>query len=167
MNGFEYSAAIHMIMLGLVEEGMTCIEAVRQRYDGERRNPWNEFECGNNYARSMAAYALLNAFAGFHFDMVNQSIGFNPVQTNNGHFRCFWALDSGWGEFVQTPTGCEVRVLAGTLTLQQVKLPFLAGKQVAVTTAGEAVAATADGDGFAFARAVPIATGQALQVATM
>ncbi|MEZ4659689.1 MAG: GH116 family glycosyl hydrolase [Caldilineaceae bacterium] len=43
MNGFEYSAAIHMIMQGLVDEGMECIEAVRQRYDGERRNPWNEF----------------------------------------------------------------------------------------------------------------------------
>ena len=51
-----------MIMTGLVDEGMTCVEAIRQRYDGERRNPWNEFECGSNYARSMASYALLNAF---------------------------------------------------------------------------------------------------------
>ncbi|MCB0022318.1 MAG: hypothetical protein KDD91_04730, partial [Caldilinea sp.] len=50
MNGFEYSAAIHMIMDGLVDEGMTCVAALRKRYDGERRNPWNEFECGSNYA---------------------------------------------------------------------------------------------------------------------
>ena len=166
MNGFEYSAAIHMIMLGLVEEGMTCIEAVRQRYDGERRNPWNEFECGNNYARSMASYALLNAFAGFQFDMVNQRIGFNPIRTNNGYFRCFWALDSGWGEYVQTPTGCEVRVLAGTLTLRQVNLPALAGNSVAITVAGEAVAATAADDEFTFAQPAQIAAGQSLQVAT-
>jgi hypothetical protein len=155
-----------MIMLGLVEEGMTCIEAVRQRYDGERRNPWNEFECGNNYARSMASYALLNAFAGFQFDMVNQRIGFNPVQTNKGHFRCFWSLDSGWGEYVQTPTGCEVRVLAGTLTLRQVNLPALAGNSVAITVAGEAVAATAADDEFTFAQPAQIAAGQSLQVAT-
>mgnify|MGYP000487922263 CR=1 FL=1 len=119
-----------MIMVGLVDEGMTCIEAVRKRYDGERRNPWNEFECGNNYARSMASYALLNAFAGFQFDMVHKRIGFNPVRTKDRHFRCFWSLDSGWGEFVLTPAGCEVRVLAGTLDLQQVTLPFLAGNAV-------------------------------------
>ncbi|RME61552.1 MAG: hypothetical protein D6790_07615, partial [Caldilineae bacterium] len=68
MNGFEYAAASHMIMHGMVEEGMTCVEALRRRYDGERRNPWNEFECGSNYARSMASYALLLAFSGFRFD---------------------------------------------------------------------------------------------------
>ena len=98
--------------------------------------------------------------------MVNQRIGFNPVRTNNGHFRCFWALDSGWGEYVQTPTGCEVRVLAGALTLQQVNLPALKGKQVAIVVAGETVAATAAGDEFTFARPAQIAAGQSLQVAT-
>ncbi len=78
MNGFEYSAAIHMIMNGLVDEGMRCVEAIRMRYDGERRNPWNEFECGSNYARSMASYALLNAFSGFEFDMVQRSTRLQP-----------------------------------------------------------------------------------------
>lgn len=51
MNGFEYAAAIHMIMDGLVDEGMTCVEAIHWRYDGERRNPWSEFECGNSSRR--------------------------------------------------------------------------------------------------------------------
>ena len=46
-------------------EGVTVVKAVRDRHDGIRRNPWNEFECGSNYARSMASYALLNAFSGF------------------------------------------------------------------------------------------------------
>ncbi|MBX3011214.1 MAG: hypothetical protein KF832_06890 [Caldilineaceae bacterium] len=163
MNGFEYSAAIHMIMVGLVDEGMTCIEAVRKRYDGERRNPWNEFECGSNYARSMASYALLNAFSGFQFDMVNGLLGFNPVRTNDGHFRCFWSLDSGWGEFVQTPTGGEVRVLAGALDLRQVKLPFLTGSAT-VTAAGHPVAASASEGSFVFNTPVHLAAGQSLQV---
>lgn len=165
MNGFEYSAAIHMIMLGLVDEGMTCIEAVRKRYDGERRNPWNEFECGNNYARSMASYALLNAFAGFQFDMVNQSIGFNPVRPKDGHFRCFWSLDSGWGEFVLTPAGAEVRVWAGELELRQVNLPCLAGSTTAGIKVGDKIVpATVDGAGFVFDTAVRIAAGQSIQV---
>lgn len=165
MNGFEYSAAIHMIMLGLVDEGMTCIEAVRKRYDGERRNPWNEFECGSNYARSMASYALLNAFAGFHFDMVNKQIGFNPVRTNNGHFRCFWSLDSGWGEVVLTPAGCEVRVLGGELAVRQLHLPFLASHGTpTVHVEGNALGATVEGNNLCFAQAVTIGAKQTLKV---
>jgi hypothetical protein len=123
MNGFEYAAASHMIMNGLVDEGMICVEALRRRYDGERRNPWNEFECGSNYARSMASYALLNAFAGFQFDMVRQEIGFRPVRLIDGCFRCFWSLDSGWGEFELTPTRAEVRLCSGRLDLTTLRLP--------------------------------------------
>jgi uncharacterized protein (DUF608 family) len=137
MNGFEYAAAIHMIMTGMVQEGITCIEAVRRRYDGERRNPWNEFECGSNYARSMASYALLNAFSGFEFDMTQGMIGFNPLPSGHrgwtdtaGSFRCFWSLDSGWGEFVLTPDRAELIVHYGTLTLRTLRLPFLAGRAV-------------------------------------
>lgn len=45
-NGYEYAAAIQMIQIGMVEEGMAAIQAIRDRYDGEKRNPWNEIECG-------------------------------------------------------------------------------------------------------------------------
>ena len=41
-NGYEWAACIQMIQAGLIEEGMTCAEAIRDRYDGEKRNPWNE-----------------------------------------------------------------------------------------------------------------------------
>jgi len=44
---------------------------------------------------SMASYSLLNSFSGFRFDMVKGMIGFNPVGTKKGSFRCFWSLDSG------------------------------------------------------------------------
>jgi uncharacterized protein (DUF608 family) len=131
MNGFEYSAAIHMIMNGLVDEGMTCVEAVRKRYDGERRNPWNEFECGSNYARSMASYALLNAFSGFEFDLTQGKIGFKPLQQESEQsFRVFWSLDSGWGEYLQAANWSELRLRAGQLALRQLNLPLLAGKRV-------------------------------------
>jgi hypothetical protein len=125
MNGFEYSAAIHMIMTGMVEEGLECVAAVRRRYDGERRNPWNEFECGSNYARSMASYALLNAYSGFEFDMTQGMVGFNPLRSRDGFFRCFWSLDSGWGEFVLTPDTAEIFVHYGSLEVRKVRLPIL------------------------------------------
>ncbi|MFN8489625.1 MAG: GH116 family glycosyl-hydrolase [Caldilineaceae bacterium] len=166
MNGFEYSAAIHMIMTGMVDEGMTCVEAVRKRYDGERRNPWNEFECGSNYARSMASYALLNAFSGFEFDMVKGSIGFNPLRTNNGQFRCFWSLDSGWGEFVLGPGSAEVQVHYGHLDVQELRLPFLkAGNVKAATVEGQTVAFTQADGALNLADATRIDQGQALRVA--
>jgi hypothetical protein len=126
MNGFEYSAAIHMIMTGMVDEGIECVAAVRRRYDGERRNPWNEFECGSNYARSMASYALLNAYSGFEFDMTQGMVGFTPLRAKDGFFRCFWSLDSGWGEFVLTPDTAEIFVHYGTLEVSKIKLGILA-----------------------------------------
>jgi non-lysosomal glucosylceramidase len=159
MNGFEYSAAIHMI-----------VTALRQRYDGERRNPWNEFECGSNYARSMASYALLNAFSGFEFDLVQHSIGFTPVPSqvaeNNGHFRCFWSLDSGWGEFMLTPTSVEIRVLYGHLNVQTAKFSFLAGRTVRMVQRGEQVLpCSVDRGIITFASPQQIGTGVALIVA--
>ena len=83
---------------GFIKEGQEVVEAIRERYDGEKRNPWNEFECGSNYARSMASYALLLAYSGFVFDMTRHLIGFNPV-IDDIPFRVFWSLDSGWGIF--------------------------------------------------------------------
>ncbi|SEO88659.1 GH116 family glycosyl-hydrolase [Paenibacillus sp. OV219] len=141
MNGFEYQAAIHMIQEGMVQEGMEIVRAIRARYDGERRNPWNEFECGSHYARSMASYALLPAFSGFEYDMVEGMIGFNPVQTSeDGQFTAFWSLDSGWGTVRITRKNVELHVLYGTLSIRTLRLPFLEGDSLlAATLAGDLI----------------------------
>ena len=116
MNGFEYQAAIHMIQEGLVDEGLEVVRAIRDRYDGEKRNPWNEFECGSNYARSMASFALLPALSGFEFDMTRNHIGFAPVlQTKK--FHCFWSLNAAWGTYTRTGKIITLKVMAGELTL--------------------------------------------------
>ena len=47
----------------MTEEGFRVVKAVRDRFDGEKRNLWNEFECGSNNARSMASYALIPILA--------------------------------------------------------------------------------------------------------
>ena len=144
-NGVEYAAAAHMIQQGMVRQGMEIVEAVRNRYDGERRNPWDEFECGHNYARSLASYSLLNAFSGFRFDMTRGMIGFDPPgrgvreprgsfagftkpapnRRSQSPFRCFWSLDSGWGVVEVTPKTVTLRVLHGSLTVRTLELPFL------------------------------------------
>ncbi len=76
----------------------------------------------------MASYALLNAFSGFEFDMTQGMVGFHPLRAELGFFRCFWSLDSGWGEFVMTPDTAEIFVHYGTLTVSQVRLSILAGR---------------------------------------
>jgi len=125
MNGFEYQAAVHMIQEGMVEQGLEIVRAIRERYDGVKRNPWNEFECGSNYARSMASYALLPALSGFSFDMVKGKLGFNPVSPEKGIFRSFWSIDSGWGEVRINEEHFELEVLYGQLRLAELELPFL------------------------------------------
>ena len=78
MNGFEYQAAGHMIAEGLVQEGLAVTRAVHDRYHGARRNPWNEVECGDHYARSMASYGVFIAACGYEHHGPNESSRFRP-----------------------------------------------------------------------------------------
>lgn len=162
MHGFEYSAAILLMQYGMVDEGMEVVEAIRDRYDGEKRNPWNEFECGSNYARSMASYALLNVYAGFEFDMVQGMVGFNPI--TEGDFQAFWSLDSGWGEFERIESSANLRVLYGQLPLKTLRLPFTDGKKISASLNGKLIQFTAQDGTITFNEAVVIEQGQALRV---
>ena len=144
--GIEYQVASHMIYEGLLEEGLSIVRGVRDRHDGERRNPWNEFECGSHYARSMAAWALLTALSGYEFDATRARIGFTP-RFRETDMRVFWSLDSGWGSYAQRMDGdgaeCELSVAYGELLLRELHLGSIKEVHAAqVTVDGEAVSAT-------------------------
>jgi non-lysosomal glucosylceramidase len=117
-NGFEYMVSSHMIQEGLIEEGLEIVKAVRDRFDGEKRNPWNEFECGSNYSRSMASYALLLALSGFKYDMTQGYVGFSP-KISKEKFSCFWCLDKAWGVFEMTPHSLTLIVKYGEIELNR------------------------------------------------
>lgn len=127
MHGFEYMLAASLIMEGMVKEGLTVVAAIRDRYDGEKRNPWNEVECGSNYARSMASYSLLLALSGFTFDMTVGRMGFHPV-VGASAFRCFWSLGRAWGTFRQTSGRVSLDILGGTLHLSRLELDGIHGR---------------------------------------
>lgn len=122
MTGFEWAAAAHLIMLGELDKGLEMIEAVRRRYDGLRRNPWNEIECGSNYARAMASYGLLQAYSGFRYDMTRGLIGFAPKIT--GDFSTFWSLGTVWGTYMKTESQVKIKILYGTMNLNRLELDF-------------------------------------------
>lgn len=146
MHGFEYQAACHMLQEGMIEEGLTCVRAVRERYDGEKRNPWNEFECGSNYARSMAAYALLLTYSGFAYDAGKGHIGFSPL-VDTGEFRCFWSLDSGWGSVAFSGDAVTISILRGGLTVRTLQLGKDGAAPASVEVDGTAAAfAVENGD---------------------
>ena len=147
MTGFEYAFAGLLISEGFIEEGLQAVRAIRDRYDGAKRNPWNEIECGNNYARAMASFALLPIFSGFTFDLPKKHIGFSPIVT--GDFRALWSLGTGWGEFVRTDAESSVRLQGGTITLSSLTL----GGAPAVkelTVDGNPIAFTREGDTLCF-----------------
>jgi len=96
MIGFEYQVGAHLIYEGFLREGLTVCRAIRDRHDGLRRNPYNEFECGSHYARSMANYAYLLALSGFRYSAVEQCLYLAP-RLRAESFRCFFSTESAWG----------------------------------------------------------------------
>jgi uncharacterized protein (DUF608 family) len=135
MYGFEYAAAALMIQEGLVKEGLEIVKSGRRRFDGERRNPWNEAECGANYARSMSSYSLLNALSGFEFDATRGMIGFSPV-VKGSSFTAFWSLDAAWGTVQFAGRSIVLNVLYGCLKLDEFRSKRLAQVQVRGVKAG-------------------------------
>jgi uncharacterized protein (DUF608 family) len=94
-TGIEYQAASHLMMLGRVDEGLRIVEAVRARYDGRTRNPFNEYECGHWYARAMASYALIQGLTGARYDAVDRTLTLAPKIA--GDWRAFLATATGYG----------------------------------------------------------------------
>ncbi len=108
MTGFEYTAAIGMLYEGDIDNGLKCISAIRDRYDGNRRNPFDEAECGHHYARAMASWAAILALTGFHYSAINQTIRFAASAESRKHF---WSSGYGWGTCALNPTddgSCDV-----------------------------------------------------------
>ncbi len=115
MTGFEYALGVLMIAEGKKDEGEKIIKAVRDRYDGEKRNPWNEIECGSNYARSMASFSLLPVYAGFEFDMTRDHIGFKPLKDGDGEYM--FSIKNSWGYVRFADKEITLKILGEPLTL--------------------------------------------------
>ena len=114
-TGHEYSAAALMLALGMVPEGLELIEAVRRRYDGEKRNAWDEPECGFHYARPLASWSPLLVLSGFRYHGAERSVTAQPL-INAEKFSSFWSAAAAWGTFSQT-----LRETRATFTLSVIE----------------------------------------------
>lgn len=143
---------------------------LRERYDGTRRSPLNEIECGDHYSRSQSAHSLLDAATGvlynapqvwinllnFYFfkkiKIKKSSLSFDPKFTPD-NFQTFFITESGWGNYSQQ--GSDTKLSSGKVTLTvlwgQVTLNRFGFTSVAtnatVTLNGNPVSATSTNNG--------------------
>jgi len=94
-TGIEYHVAGHLILHGRVDEGLRIIDAARSRYDGRRRNPFDEYECGHYYARALSSFGLLQSFSGARYDAVERTLHLAPRVA--GDCRFLFCCGAAWG----------------------------------------------------------------------
>lgn len=125
MNGFEHQLSGHMIRENMLLEGFAIERAIHDRYHAIRRNPWNEVECGDHYARSMASYGVFLAACGFEYHGPKGHIGFAPRLTPED-FKAPFTSAEGWGTYEQRAEGkglrAKVTVKYGKLRIKTVSL---------------------------------------------
>lgn len=149
MTGFEYQVAAHMVYEGeaitelqmgnqteisiedsLVLKGLAITRAVHDRYAPEKRNPYNEIECSDHYARAMASYGVFLAVCGFKYHGPKGIIKFDPkIAPEN--FKAPFTTAEGWGTFTQKVDdkvqNAELILKYGKLTMNQLQLVLLNG----------------------------------------
>lgn len=136
-TGLEYLAAALMLGHGMHSEGVQVIAEARRRYDGIRRNPWDECECGHHYARPMAAWSAILTLSGFQYRGPQRYLIIDPPLAR-GKFRSFWSCGTGWGTFsLPAGGGAKLRVIEGNLPLRTIELPARGPRkfQVSASTA--------------------------------
>jgi hypothetical protein len=139
MTGFEYAAAVGLLYEGDTANGLEVIRDIRARYDGKKRSPFDEAECGHHYARAMASWAAVPALSGFEWDGRAKAMTFGARE---GTF--FWSNGDSWGTCRIAPDGrtAELTLLHGGLALRSFRLGSGAPKtfrQPRALRAGETV----------------------------
>ncbi|MDR2322509.1 MAG: hypothetical protein LBE60_12765 [Microbacterium sp.] len=124
-TGIEHQVAASLLYAGRVDDALLVERTLRARYDGVHRNPWNEIECGNHYARSLASWALLLAASGAQWDAPARTLSFAPVA---GAFadgevpRFVFTTGTGWGRVEIDAGRLLLHLDGGVLDLAELRL---------------------------------------------
>jgi uncharacterized protein (DUF608 family) len=121
MSGFEHQVASHMMAEGMIEESLVLTRMIHDRYHAARRNPFNEIECSDHYARAMASYGTFITACGFGYHGPKAYMRFAPKLTA-GHFQAAFVAAEGWGSYRQEAKEdqleLEIKVHYGRLALK-------------------------------------------------
>lgn len=125
MTGFEYVAATGMLYEGQTKNGLKCIESIRDRFDGLKRNPFDEPECGRHYGRAMASWAAVLALSGFEYSGIDNSMTFD-----NKEGTYFWSNGYAWGKCDIKGKDITLSVLSGELKLSSFSIRGLGTRKL-------------------------------------
>ena len=121
-SGVEYQMAASLIYAGKVKEGLRVAEAVQNRYNGRKRNPFEHAESGVHYARALSAWSMLLALSGFEFDGVKKELAFAPKVNPKEIFRTFWSTGAAWGNLVINRKEVQLEVIHGKLEINKLSV---------------------------------------------
>jgi hypothetical protein len=131
-TGIEYQVANHMAFEGMLTETLAICRAIHDRYHPSKRNPFNEIECGDHYARALASWGVLLGLAGFEYDGPERHLGFAPRITPESFCAAFTAAE-GWGTIRQKRDGDRqtntIEVNWGQLVLNTLSLALPDGRR--------------------------------------
>ncbi|HEX3491713.1 MAG TPA: hypothetical protein VHU92_20375, partial [Streptosporangiaceae bacterium] len=117
-TGLEYVYAMGLIQEGRADQAEDVVAAVRERFTGARRNPFDEAECGHHYARAMASWGLIVALTGFGYDGRAGVMRFAEAAQPA---RWFWSTGSAYGLLHQSPDGtASLEVVGGSVQVEKV-----------------------------------------------
>lgn len=136
-TGLEYQVAAHKLYEGQIVEALAIVRGARERYNGVKKSPWNEIECGDYYARAMSAWSVLLGAQGYFYDGPARLLQFDPRLGAEDH-RSLFTTAEGWGQYHQKRDGSKqtsrVELLAGRCDLRTLRLGLPGGaKQVRAT----------------------------------
>lgn len=127
MSGFEHQVAAHLMAEGMTDEALVLTRAIHDRYHAAKRNPYNEIECSDHYARAMASYGTFLMACGFEYHGPKGYLALDP-KIHPEKFRAPFTAAEGWGTFSQQRDGkvqrAEVIVRYGKLRLNELVLSF-------------------------------------------
>ncbi|MBO9625711.1 MAG: hypothetical protein J7484_04975, partial [Microbacterium sp.] len=119
-TGIEHQVAASLLFAGRVDDALRVEGALRSRYDGAHRSPWNEIECGNHYARSLASWALLLGASGAQWDAPTRTLSFDPAFDGPQSF--LFTTGTGWGRAEIDGDALTLRLDGGELDLDELRL---------------------------------------------
>jgi uncharacterized protein (DUF608 family) len=126
-TGIEYQVAAHLMLMNKVDEALDIVRTCRDRYDGRRRNPFNEYECGHWYARALSSYGMLQGLTGLRFDAVDKTL---YVDSKVGDFTSFLSTETGFGTVTLTGGRPYLHLAYGNIPIERV---MVSGKVVSLT----------------------------------
>jgi len=174
MSGFEHQVAAHMMAEGMVEESLVITRMIHDRYHAAKRNPFNEIECSDHYARAMASFGTFITACGFEYHGPKGFMRFSP-KINPEKFKSPFTAASSWGTYKQEKNAAQLKasleVKYGNLTLKSfsVDISHIATR-LSVMLNGKKIPASFQQEGenctISFPNAVSIHENQILTILT-